>query len=368
MPDSETQLMYKIGVTLLPNVGDITAKKLIAYCGSAEAVFKEKKSNLAKIPGLGRVYLSKIKTGGILEKAENELGFIQKYHIKILYFEDRDYPERLKQCIDSPVMLYYKGKSDLNASKIVSIVGTRKVSDYGKETVGKLVEGLSGYKVLIISGLAYGVDTCAHKFALENKLETVAVLGHGLDRIYPQANKTLAEKMLNQGGLLTDFPSGTKPDRENFPKRNRIVAGLSDATIVIESARKGGALITADIANSYNRDVFTFPGRVGDKYSEGCNFLIKTNRAALIENAGDLIYMMGWEETKPKPAQQKKLFITLTDEEKLLVELLESENELGIDKLCIASKMNATKVASALLNLEFKGVVRCLPGKVYRLL
>lgn len=368
MSDSENALLYQIGVTLLPNVGDITGKKLIAYCGSAEAVFKEKKNNLLKIPGITKVFLSKLKADGVLLRAEQELEFIRKYKIQPIYYTDKNYPERLKHCIDSPIMIYYKGVADLNASKTISIVGTRRISAYGKQVVKDLVKGLFANNVLIVSGLAYGVDTWAHKCALDNKLETIAVLGHGLDRIYPSANKVLAEKMINQGGLLTDFITGTKPDRENFPKRNRIVAGMSDATIVVESAKKGGALITADIANSYNRDVFSIPGRVGDKYSEGCNFLIKTNRAALIENASDILYLMGWEETKQKPAQQKKLFITLTDEEKILVDLLQTDQELGIDKLCIASKLNATKVASALINLEFKGVVRCLPGKVYRLL
>jgi len=363
----DEQMMYRIAITLLPSVGDITAKKLISYCGGIEAVFREKKQNLLKIPGIGKGIVNQIKLPEIMQRAEQEMRFIEKFAIKLLFYTDKSYPERLKQCIDSPVLLYQKGQCDLNAQRIVSIVGTRNATDYGKESTEKLLADLKAFDVLVVSGLAYGIDTCAHESAIENGMYTAAVLGHGLDRIYPALNKKLAGRIIQKGCLLSDFPGGTNPDRENFPKRNRIVAGLSDVVIVVESASRGGALITADIANSYNRDVFAFPGRSGDKYSEGCNFLVKTNRAALIESAADLLYMMGWQEKEVLPARQRKLFIKLADDEKKLVSLLEQEGEMGIDKLCIRSGLSATRTASALLNLEFEGIVRCLPGKIYKL-
>lgn len=361
-------LLYQIGITLIPGVGDIVGKKLIAYCGSVEAVFKEKKKLLLKIPGIGKSTVNSVINQKILERAEEEIRFIEKYKIDTLFYLDDKYPYRLKQCEDSPMLLFYKGTADLNAPKIISIVGTRKASEYGKEICSSLIEGLIEQNILIVSGLAYGIDTCAHKTSLESNLKTVGVLAHGLDKVYPQLNKSLAEKMLNNGGLLTEFLSKTTPDRENFPKRNRIIAGLSDAVIVIESAIRGGALITADIANSYNRDVFAVPGRLYDKYSQGCNNLIKTNRAALVQSAEDIKYIMGWEIMKKKPKKQQRLFIKLSPEEETIVNILKEKQELGIDKISSLSKLSASKVASALLNLEFEGIIKCLPGKVYRML
>ncbi|MCK4360783.1 MAG: DNA-processing protein DprA [Bacteroidales bacterium] len=361
-------LLYQIGITLIPGVGDIVGKKLIAYCGSVEAVFKEKKKLLLKIPGIGKSTVNSIINQNILERAEEEIRFIEKYKIDTLFYLDDKYPYRLKQCEDSPMLLFYKGTADLNAPKIISIVGTRKASEYGKEICSSLIEGLIEQNILIVSGLAYGIDTCAHKTSLESNLKTVGVLAHGLDKVYPQLNKSLAEKMLNNGGLLTEFLSKTTPDRENFPKRNRIIAGLSDAVIVIESAIRGGALITADIANSYNRDVFAVPGRLYDKYSQGCNNLIKTNRAALVQSAEDIKYIMGWEIMKKKTKKQQRLFIKLSPEEETIVNILKEKQELGIDKISSLSKLSASKVASALLNLEFEGIIKCLPGKVYRML
>ncbi|MDZ7741951.1 MAG: DNA-processing protein DprA [Bacteroidota bacterium] len=368
MKTQQQELIYQIASTRIPGVGDIVGKKLIAYCGGPEAVFKEKKSNLARIQGISPKTLAGIFDPALLKRAEQEIRFMEKHRIQSLYFTNDDYPARLKQCIDSPLMLYYKGKAVLNRQKIISIVGTRKATNYGQSVIAELAGGLRQYNVLIVSGLAYGIDTLAHKSALQNQMDTVAVLAHGLDRIYPFLNRGLAEKIMHQGGLLTDFMSGTNPDRENFPKRNRIVAGMSDAVVVVESAKKGGALITADIANSYNRDVFAVPGKIKETYSEGCNFLIKTNRAALIQSPDDLIYLMGWKEQKKKPVIQRKIFVELAENERKLVELLKAQDEMGIDQLCIKSKMSATKVASALLNLEFEGLVKCLPGKVYKLI
>ena len=363
-------LHFCIALTLLPGVGDINAKKLVAVTGSAEALFTEKRSALLRIPGMNRSILTNITNNrDILERASKEVEFIRKFRITPHFFTESGYPERLKQCIDSPVLLFTLGNADLNKPRIVSVVGTRRATEYGKEICQRLISGMVELEVLVVSGLAYGIDTCAHKSALDNGLQTAGVLAHGLDRIYPPLNKQLALRMTEQGGLVTEFLSGTNPDRENFPKRNRIIAGLSDATIVVEAGVKGGALITADIANSYNRDVFAVPGRIGDPVSEGCNNLIKTNRAALIQSAADISYIMGWD--KEKPAQkvvQRSLFIQLEPDQEMVVSILRENGDCSLDKICIASGLQTSKVASALLNLEFEGLVKCLPGKIYRLI
>lgn len=361
-------LLYQIGISLIPGIGDINGKKLVAYCGGAEAVFKEKKSALLKIPGIGTTTVDSIISQKVLKRAEEEIVFINRYNIKSLFFTDKAYPQRLKHCIDGPPLLFFKGNTDLNTNRIVGVVGTRKASEYGKETTGKILEELAELDVLVISGLAYGIDTIAHKSALKNNLNTLGVLAHGLDRIYPAANKSLAEKMVSNGGLITDFMSKTNPDRENFPKRNRIIAGMVDALIVVESAIRGGALITANIANSYDRDVFAFPGKISDKYSEGCNFLIKTNKAALIQSGKDISYIMHWESETNKPPKQQKLFADLDPDEKLIIEILEKGESCSIDYIVLQSKLSNSKIASVLLNLEFKGLVKNLPGKMYKCL
>ena len=361
-------LVFQIGITLIPGIGDINGKKLIAYCGGAEAVFKEKKKALLKIPGIGASTVDSIISQKILKRAEEEIKFIQRYNIKPLFFTDKSYPQRLKHCIDGPIMLFYKGNADLNTSRIVGVVGTRNASEYGKETGNKILEELAELDILVISGLAYGIDTIAHKSALKYNLKTVGVLAHGLDKIYPAANKSLAEKMVLNGGLITEFLNKSNPDRENFPKRNRIIAGMIDALIVVESAIRGGALITANIANSYDRDVFAVPGKLTDKFSEGCNFLIKTNRAALIQTAKDVKYIMRWESKSKKTARQKKLFTEFSPEEELVMNILNEEEEIGIDYIVLKSKLSNTKIASILLNLEFEGIVKCLPGKMFKCL
>jgi len=358
-------LLFQIAITLIPGIGDITGKKLIAYCGSVEAVFNEKKQHLMKIPGIRDTLASAIINGrsGALKRAEKEIGFIEKYKIGCHFYTEASYPNRLKNCIDSPMMLYHKGNTE---SKIISMVGTRSATDYGKDCCKHIIEGLSSLDVLIVSGLALGIDSCAHKEALKNNLSTLGVLAHGLDRIYPAVNRNLAEKMLEKGGLITDFISDTNPDRENFPKRNRIIAGISDATIIIEAAKKGGALITADIANSYNRDVFAVPGKITDPYSEGCNHFIKTNKAALIQSANDIKYLMGWEIKKQKePNLQRRLFVNLTPDEEAIVRLLENNLQMSVDAICLELQTNTSLVAAALLNLEFEGIVKILPGKIY---
>lgn len=361
-------LVYQIGITLIPGIGDINGKKLIAYCGGAEAVFKEKKKALLKIPGIGVSTVDSIISQKVLQRAEEEIKFIQKYNIQSFFFTDKNYPQRLKHCIDGPILLFFKGNADLNTKRIVGVVGTRNASEYGKETGNKILEELATLDVLVLSGLAYGIDTIAHKSALKNNLKTVGVLAHGLDRIYPAANKSLAEKMVTHGGLVTDFLSKTNPDRENFPKRNRIIAGMVDALIVVESAIRGGALITANIANSYDRDVFAFPGKITDKYSEGCNFLIKTNKAALIQSAKDISYIMQWEPKSEKPPKQHKLFAELDTEEKMIVDIIQKAETCSIDYIVLQSKLSNSKIASILLNLEFKGLLKNLPGKMYKCL
>lgn len=361
-------LKYKIALTLIPHIGDILAKRLVAYCGSPQAVFEEKKASLEKIPGIGAMYAASVINHGAFGRAEEEINFIEKNNITPLFYLDKNYPQRLSNCEDSPVMLYYKGNANLNAGKIVSIVGTRDATEYGKKLCEQLIADLSPLNVTIVSGLAYGIDICAHKAALENGLPTVCTLAHGLDRIYPAIHKSTAEKMLDTGGWLTDFTSKIAPDRENFPRRNRIVAGIADATVVIESKKSGGSLITADIANSYNRDVFAFPGRIGDLESEGCNNLIKQNKAALIQSVSDLIYLMGWEHKKTKKVpQQKELFVSLSEEEERLVSILKDKTSVTIDDLCVTSQLPMSKVSSLLLTLEFSGIVKSLPGKAYSL-
>ena len=362
-------ILYQIALTLIPGIGDVLGKKLVMHCGSPEAIFREPKRMLRKIPRISERLVESLGNKEILERAEMEVGFIEKYGIKTLFFTDPCYPGRLKNCIDSPIMLYYKGNADLNPPRSIGIVGTRNATDYGKEITCKLINGLADEPLVIISGLAYGIDSCAHRSALEAQIPTIGVLGHGLDRIYPYLNKGLAEKMIKQGGLLTDFLSGTKPDRENFPRRNRIIAGICDAIVVVEAARKGGALITADIANSYNRDVFAVPGRIGDPYSEGSNLLIRTNRAALIQSSEDIKYIMGWEAPREKAVSvQRKIFIEMTPEEEIIVDILNRKGDAGIDEIMLESRLSMSKCANALLNLEFEGIVRCLPGKVYGLL
>lgn len=363
-------LQYKIALSMIQGIGDITAKKLLAYCGGLEEVFCAKKSSLQKIPGIGSHYASSVYNNrkDALDQAEKEMRFIEKNKISTLFFLDDEYPSRLKNCIDGPVMLYYRGNADLNCTKIISVVGTRNATGYGKECCRNIIAGFKDSGILVVSGLAYGIDSCAHKEALKNNLNTVGVLAHGLDILYPSQNHSLAAKMLSQGGLLTDFPGNTTPEKENFPKRNRIIAGLADATLVVEAAKKGGALITADIADSYNRDVFAVPGRINDTYSEGCNYFIKKNRAALIQNAEDILFMMGWDDQpKKNAAVQRKLFISLSPEEEAVMGLLKAYPGACIDEICGKLQLNTSKVAAVLLNLEFEGLIKCLPGKVYQL-
>lgn len=361
-------LKYKIGITLIPLVGDVNAKKLIAYCGGAEAVFKENKKALLKISGIGDQTVQAIISQNVLKRAEQEVLFLEKNHINALFFADKEYPERLKHCVDSPVVLFVKGKTELNVSKVLAVVGTRKATSWGKDITKKIIEELAAINVIVVSGLAYGIDVAAHKAALDCGISTVGVLGHGLDRLYPSSHKQIADKMLENGALVSDYLSDTPFNPENFPKRNRIIAGLSDAVLVVEAAAGGGALITADLANGYNRDVFAVPNKPGEKYSAGCNKLIKANKAAMVESAADIVYFMRWEEEKKKTKNiQKKLFIDLADEERAVIDLLNGNGALSLDMIGIQLDMLPSKTASVLLNLEFMGLIKSLPGKMYQL-
>lgn len=365
----EQELIYRIALSLLPNVGPVIARALHQHCGTAEAVFREKKILLSKIPGVGAKRIRKAFSVSVMEQAERELRFIHTHKVQALFFCDEHYPRRLNQCSDAPVLIYYKGEADLNGERFVAVVGTRSATAYGEEVTKSLVEGLKEEGVTIVSGLAYGIDICAHEAALKHKLPTIGVTAHGMDRIYPHLHRNTAGRMLKQGGLLTEYPSGTNPDRENFPTRNRIVAGMCDAIVVVEASGKGGALITADLAQGYNRDVFAFPGRTIDAFSKGCNDYIRENKAALITSADDLLWMMGWtdEKVKAKAAVQTALFNDLNREEELVVNFIRENGESGIDMISTASGLSFSKLASTLLQLEFKGVLRLLPGKRYTL-
>ena len=356
-------------MSLVPGIGSVLARNLIAYTGSVEAVFHEKKQNLLKIPGIGTNLVDKIQDKSTFNKTESELKFIEKYNIQPCFYLDKNYPVLLKEAADAPVLFYLKGNVDVNAAKILSIVGTRNASPYGKLMCEQLIAELSERKhnVLIVSGLAYGIDICAHKTALKYGLPTIGVLAHGLDSIYPVAHKKTAKEMLENGGLISEYTSETKLFPKNFVKRNRIIAGLSYATIVVESGKKGGSLISAQLANSYNRDVFAFPGRIGDKYSEGCNFLIKSNQAALVESVLDLEYVLGWEKEKGQTQTQRKLFYSFTVEEQKLVDVLNANNQVFIDDISLQTGIAVQRVSSLLLNLEFAGIVKSLPGKMYQL-
>ncbi len=366
--DRQEQTLYLIALSKIGGIGDARVKKLVAYCGGAKQVFNRPTSFLQKIPNVGKVLSTAVASSDVLKQAEEELAFAERNNVKAISFLDNDYPQRLKHCDDSPIVLYVKGNGSINPNRCVSIVGTRMATRHGKEITESIVEQLAVANVTVVSGLAYGIDINAHRACLKFGVPTIGCLAHGLDRIYPKVHGSTATEMLQNGALITDFPIGTKPDRENFPKRNRIVAGMADATIVVEASAKGGALITAGLAFDYNRDVFAVPGRVGDEYSAGCHQLIMSNKAGLITSGNDILKAMGWDatmETK-KPQQQTKLLIDLTEEQEKVVAVLR-EKEHTIDRLAVLSGFPMSKVASVLLELEFEGIVSNLPGKVYKL-
>lgn len=365
MPDD---LLYQIALTLVPNVGPVQARELTEYFDDAKSIFTASKKELENIEGIGEIRAKSIKTFDNFSAAEKEIEFVEKYKIEPLFLKDRNYPKRLLNCYDSPTLLYYRGNADLNASKIINIIGTRNNTDYGRQTTEQLINELQSHHVLIVSGLAYGIDAIAHKAAVQNDLTTVGVLAHGLDTIYPSVHGSLAKQMLLNGGLLTEFRKETLPDKHNFPRRNRIVAGMADATIVIETAVKGGSMITAELANGYNRDVFAFPGKVTDVKSAGCNHLIKNNKAILLTGAEHLVETLGWGIKKAKTRKQKELFISLSTEEEALVNILKEKETVHIDEIFLKSGLTSSTVAAAMLSLEFQNVIVSMPGKMYRLL
>lgn len=366
-----TKTLYQIGLTMINGVGDISARHLLEFFGDAETVFKEKPAALAKVPGIGQTLIHEIRHPDVLRRAEKELAFIEKNGINCYFLTDAEYPKRLRECADAPIVCYFKGKSDLNAAQVISIVGTRHATDYGRTLIDNLLKELASTlpELLVVSGLAYGIDIHAHRTALKEKLPTVAVLAHGLDRVYPGAHRETAVNMLEAGGLLTDYPSLTNPDKANFIKRNRIIAGLSDATIVVQSAEKGGSLITADIAFSYGREVFTYPGRVNDPYSAGCNALIRNNKAGLISCAKDLIEAMNWDIPKLKkqqPLQAQILFPENSLHQQIVTRLREA-GDVQINQLAIALNIPVFQLSSLLFEMEMDGIVKPMPGGVYRL-
>lgn len=355
--------LYKLGISYLPGVGGIKARDLISYCGGIKEVFLAKKRKLLSIPGIGEKIAEAITQSDALKLAKEELKKIEGKDVKIISFLDESYPRNLNHYPDAPLILYVKGNIDLNANRKVAIVGTRKVTNYGTIQCEKLVEQLRSYNCTIVSGLAHGVDTIAHRKAVEIGMPTIGVLGNGLKSIYPSTNHELARRMLDNGGVISEFAFDTKPDRENFPQRNRIIAGMADVIVVIESAIKGGSIITAEFANNYNKDVFAIPGKLTDDFSAGCNHLIKTHKAHLLSSAEDIAYIMRWDISEaPK---QMTLMIDLLPDEEAIVNILKKQPESRLDSLHYQTQIPLGQLTSLLLNLEFKGLVRSLPGKKY---
>lgn len=360
---------YEIALTLLPKVGSSKGRQILDLVESAENLFRMSAADLKHLFGKNDEIVEAILKRSTFHEAEREMAFVEKNKIDILFYTEPDYPQRLNHadCNDSPILLYRLGNTDLNARRIVSVVGTRRATDYGKEMTRKLIEGLRDEGVVVVSGLALGIDTASHVAALDNNLATVGVLAHGLDQLYPPSNRSLAKRMLQQGGsLVTEIKSGTRILPAMFPVRNRIIAALCDATIVVEANRSGGALITANIANSYQRELFAIPGRVGDKYSEGCNQLIASCKATLIRDADDIFFNMGWERQSKHQGEQTTLFPELEGDEATIFNILRAHPNISMEDIRDHTDLSLPKIATALLSLELKNLCRCLPGKIYK--
>lgn len=361
---NQEELFYRIALTMLPKVGPVTARNLVSYCGGTREVFSTPGSSLTKVPGVGSNLSASILQKESFTQAEEELKFIEKYKIKPVFFLDEDYPKRLASLYDAPVLLYFKGNANLNPSRTVGIIGTRTPTPQGTANCEALIEGLKKFDVQIISGLAHGIDGSSHRAAVAGGISNIGVVAHGLDHIYPAAHRRLATTMQANGGVITEFPSNTTADKERFPMRNRIIAGMSDAVVVVETARTGGSMITAEMAFNYNKDVFAFPGRTQDKFSQGCNFLIKSQKAGLIENAEDLASQMMWDKLDSPKNVQTSMFVELSEQEKKVLSELQSKDK-GIDELSFALQLTPAEVASVLLEMEFKGLIKSIPGKRY---
>ncbi|WP_420603440.1 DNA-processing protein DprA [Flagellimonas sp.] len=367
---TEPEIIAALRLQAIPNIGDITAKKLIAHCGSPSAIFKDKMRHLLKIEGIGQITLKGLHNSVYLKEAEVEYEYMRNKKIAFSYFEDEDYPKYLKHCIDGPILLFSKGNIDLQNKKIISVVGTRNITGYGTKFCEAFIEAISPLNPIIVSGFAYGVDITIQKLAMEAGLQTIGCLAHGLNQIYPKAHKKYISKIQENGGFLTEFWSTSNPDRENFLKRNRIIAGLSEATIVIESAEKGGSLVTAEMANGYNREVFAVPGRATDKFSKGCNDLIKRQKAHMLTSAAELVYLLGWEleDEKEESAVQKQLFVDLDKTEQSIYSYLQMNGKQLLDTVALECKLPIHKTSSTLFNMEMKGVIRPLPGKLFEVI
>ena len=359
------KLLAALRLQKTKSVGNILAKKLIVATGDVTQIFREKKSSLQKINGIGANALKQLFDKESMELAEKELGYILQNNIATSYFLDKDYPKNLSHCIDGPILFFKEGNIDFNNKRIVSIVGTRNMTSYGRSFCEKLITELAEYNPIVISGFAYGVDICAHNAAIKNQLQTIAVLGHGFDQIYPKTHKKYMYQVLENGGFITEFFHDENPLREHFLKRNRIVAGLSQATIIIESAEKGGSLVTADIANSYNRDVFAVAGRTTDVYSKGCNHLIKSNQASLLTTADDIARMLNWDLHRTLKIKQVKLFIELEEDEQKVVDYLFKSGKQTLDVIALSCVIPVYKLAPMLVQMELKGVIKPLPGKMF---
>lgn len=369
LPEKQSdELLYEVGLTMIPGVGPKIAHALLHYFGSAKDIFRAPVQQLQRVEGIGAERAACIKHRDILRRAEMELEFAARHDIQCLSINHPNYPYRLKHCNDAPIMLFSKGNASLNAAKVVAIVGTRKNTAYGQELCEQLIVDLKDYEnLIVVSGMAYGIDAVAHKKCVQEHIPTIGVLAHGLDRIYPYVHRSLASTMTANGALLTEFPSGTKPDKPNFPIRNRVVAGMSDVVIVVESDIKGGAVITAYLANGYNREVAAFPGRVNDIKSSGCHMLIRKNIAAMITSAKDLAELMGWESSTRQIPSQQELLPALTPEQQAIVALFATKETLHADQIQQHTTLSGSLLAATLLGLEMQGVLKALPGKHYRL-
>jgi len=365
------EVINTIAMTQIRGLSLTNTKYLYETFGSATAFFENRNDLKSYVPDASQRLADTVKNVELaLKRAENEAEFIEKKSVKVLTMNDETYPQRLKECDDAPIALYFCGNGDLNKVKVISMVGTRKITEYGKELCANFVSDLKRYypDVLIVSGLAYGVDIHSHRAALANGMETVGVLAHGLDRIYPAVHRQTAVEMVSHGGLLTEYMSGTNPDKGNFVSRNRIVAGMCDACIVVQSAARGGSLITADLAQAYNKDVLTFPGRINDEFSAGCNRLIKENKASLITNAEDFINTVNWQNplTKSKAPIQQELFVELSNEEQLIVDTLKGADEKSINLIVNQTGLSFSRVSVLMFELETKGLVKVLGGARYK--
>ncbi len=351
---------------MIPSVGPVLARQLISYCGSIEAVFTEQKRILKTIPGIGEEIASQIiQSASSLDTAEEELAVMEKEKISYVFFHDAEYPSRLRHIPDAPLVLYYKGNIDFNPERSIAIVGTRKPTVYGKAVTEEIIETIAPYDVTIVSGLAYGIDITAHKHCLQTGVATVGVMGSGMGVIYPDAHSGVAHKMMDKGGIITEFTFHTGPDAVNFPMRNRIVAGICDVVVVVESGIKGGSMITAQLANDYNKDVVAVPGRKIDRSSSGCNYLIKNQQAHLVETGDDIVNLLSWNKKTKQQAFQADLFVEMTEPEQKIYSLIVGSGEKDIDTLAYESKSTPGELASILLTLEFKGAIKSLPGKKY---